>query len=81
MTFQGPSEADVRRELAEEESQRATAAGYVAQHDVTTSGFIGLGLEVEESQYVVDYPYIVHKPMVIIITKAAHSRGRQDHHV
>ena len=43
---------ETRKEMAEEESKDAANPGYVAHHDVTVSGFIGMGLDLEEQQYV-----------------------------
>ena len=41
---------ETRRQMAEEESRVTAASDYVAKHDITLSGFVGLGLELEEQQ-------------------------------
>ena len=43
---------ETRKVMAEEESKDAALPGYVACHDVPLSGFIGMGLDLEEQQYV-----------------------------
>ena len=48
----GPTQAQVRREMAEEDSRASAVTGYVAQHDVTLSGFVTMGLDIEEEQYI-----------------------------
>ncbi|KAH9899376.1 hypothetical protein C8Q73DRAFT_638342, partial [Cubamyces lactineus] len=45
-------ESDVRRTLAEEEQAASAAPGYVAQHEVSVLGFITMGLDIEDQQYV-----------------------------
>ena len=47
----GLSEAQVKKELAETEQSRLGAGG-IAVHETSPLGFIILGLELEESQYV-----------------------------
>ena len=48
----GPTESDVRRKLAEEEQAASAAPGYIAQHEVSVLGFITMGLDIEDQQYV-----------------------------
>ena len=38
--------------MAAEDSRASAAPGYVAHHDVTLSGFVTMGLDIEEEQYV-----------------------------
>jgi len=45
----GLTEAEVRKELAEEEERRAVA-GIVSPHETTASAFIFLGIEIEDMQ-------------------------------
>ncbi len=46
----GPTQADIRREISEEESKEAAKPGYVPLHDVSPAGFISMGLDLEEQQ-------------------------------
>ena len=49
----GPSLVEIRKEIAEEESAESASEGYIPLHDVTPSGFISEGLDIEEIQYVI----------------------------
>ena len=48
------TEAQVRKELTDEHEERL-ARGEAAVHETSASGFLVLGLELEEAQYVVSY--------------------------
>lgn len=53
-TILGLSEAEVRRELAQLEADRLSKNG-IAMHTTSPAAFLSLGLELEESQYVVSF--------------------------
>ena len=46
----GPTQTEIRRKIAEEESKESAQSGYTALHDVTPSGFVSEGLSIEEQQ-------------------------------
>ncbi|KAI0694816.1 hypothetical protein C8Q76DRAFT_634374 [Earliella scabrosa] len=46
-----PTQAEIRREIAVEESEASAKKEYVALHDMTPSGFIAAGIEIEEAQH------------------------------
>jgi len=51
------SEAQVKKELAEEEEKRLVAGG-VSLHNTSAASFIVLGLEIEDTQYVIHKVYM-----------------------
>lgn len=55
----GPSEAEIRAELAAEEEDSAALTGAIGLHAVSPSGMLANILELEEQQYVY---YSVHGP-------------------
>ncbi len=46
----GPTQAEIRKEISEEESAANSEKGYVPLHDVSPSGFITTGIDIEEQQ-------------------------------
>ncbi|TFK81526.1 hypothetical protein K466DRAFT_501978 [Polyporus arcularius HHB13444] len=46
----GPTQAHIRKEISEEESKASAATGYIPLHDVSPSGFITTGIDLEEHQ-------------------------------
>ena len=51
------SEAQVKKELAEEEERRL-AAGGISPHNTSAASFLALGLEIEETQCILHRPSI-----------------------
>lgn len=60
------TEAQVKKELAEKEENRL-AAGGISFHEVSASGFIVLGLELENTQYVASTTWAIHLPNTIAL--------------
>ncbi len=46
----GPSEAQIKQDIAREEAAKTAVPGYVAKHKVSALGFVTMGLELEEAQ-------------------------------
>ncbi len=54
-TVSGPSQAQIKKDIAREEQAKAALPGHVAVHKISALGFITMGLELEESQCVIVY--------------------------
>ncbi len=50
-TLIGPTQAEIRKEISEEEAKTNAEKGYIPLHDVSPSGFITTGIDLEEQQY------------------------------
>ena len=67
----GPTQAQIRKEIAEEEAKLSTEEGYIPLHDSTPSGFINEGLAIEEQQYIFDSAHILLFPLICCVPELA----------